>query len=114
MLLFIEDSLFKKLQAHCLAKPGAFEDHPWDQVAFKVAPKNKGFCFCSGATPSIIVKATLEKQQALIQHPSIEIAPYLGRSGWVMVQVRDEEELDLALELIDESYDLVAPKRKVK
>src|SRR4028118_1517307 len=110
--LVIEEPLFSRLQAHCLAKANAFEDHPWDQVSFKLAPKGKMFCSCMGMVPAVLVKSTLEEQSVLIQHPSIEIAPYLGRHGWVMVYVRTEEELELALDLIDQSYDLLAPKKR--
>jgi len=30
----------------------------------------------------------------------------------VTVQLRNQDELDLALDLVDESYDLVAPKKR--
>lgn len=103
---------FEEIKAYCLAKPGAFEDHPWGDTVFKVGPKGKIFCFCGEETAVTTVKSTIEKQSALLQHPHIEMAAYVGRHGWVTVQLRDEDTYRFAFELIDESYDLVAPKRK--
>jgi predicted DNA-binding protein (MmcQ/YjbR family) len=63
----------------------------------------------------VSLRSTLEKQAALIMHPHIEIAAYVGRYGWVTVTLADEDTMQLALELIDESYDLVVaglPKSK--
>ena len=99
-----------KLMDYCMAKPGAYEDHPWGDTVFKIPPKGKIFCFCGTESPTICVKSTLEKQAALLQHPNIEMAAYVGRHGWVTVHIRDEETLALSLELIDESHTLVGPK----
>jgi predicted DNA-binding protein (MmcQ/YjbR family) len=104
------EDCFRKISAYCLSKPEAFEDHPWGDTVFKVGSKGKIFCFCGTETPVISVKSTLEKQAALIQHPDIGIAAYVGRYGWVTVQMRDEATFQLAFELIDESYDLVNPR----
>jgi predicted DNA-binding protein (MmcQ/YjbR family) len=103
---------FERIKTHCLEKPGAFEDHPWGETVFKVGPKGKIFCFCGIDTPTITVKSTIEKQAALIQHPNIEVAAYVGRYGWVRIHVEDVETLELALDLIDESYAAIAPKRR--
>jgi predicted DNA-binding protein (MmcQ/YjbR family) len=103
-----------KVKAYCLAKPGAFEDHPWGDTVFKVGTKGKIFCSCGTQTPVITVKSTIDKQAALLQHPNIEIAAYVGRHGWVTVHLRDQDTYDMGLELIDESFDLIAPKRREK
>jgi predicted DNA-binding protein (MmcQ/YjbR family) len=105
------EGAFERIQAHCLAKPGAFEDYPWGETVWKVGGK----MFGAFGSEGLGVKSTLEKQAALIQHPNIEVAAYVGKHGWVTVYVRDEDTLELALELIDESYDLVVaglPKSK--
>src|SRR5580692_10208737 len=101
-----------KIIAYCKSKPDAYEDHPWGDTVFKVGAKGKIFCGCGTETPLISVKSTLEKQAALVQHPNIEVAAYVGRYGWVTVHIRDEQTLALAYELIDESYESVAPKKK--
>ncbi len=101
-----------KIKEYCLAKPGAFEDHPWGDTVFKVGTKGKIFCFCGTECAKITVKGTLDEQAALIQHPNIEVAAYVGRYGWVTVAIPDQDTLDLALDLIDRSYDAIAPKKK--
>jgi predicted DNA-binding protein (MmcQ/YjbR family) len=103
---------FEQIKAHCLAKPGAFEDHPWGETVFKVGPKGKIFCFCGLDNSVITVKATLERQSVLIQHPNIEVAAYVGRHGWVTVKILDQDTVDLSLDLIDDSYEMIAPKPK--
>jgi predicted DNA-binding protein (MmcQ/YjbR family) len=104
---------FDRIKEHCLAKPGAFEDHPWSETVFKVGPKGKIFCTCD-ESPGITVKATLERQSVLIQHPNIEVAAYVGRHGWVTVSIPDQDTFDLAIDLIDDSYQMIAPKPKKK
>jgi predicted DNA-binding protein (MmcQ/YjbR family) len=106
--------LIEKVKGHCLAKEGAFEDHPWGETVFKVGAKGKIFCFCGSQTPVITVKSTVQKQAALLQHPNIEMAAYVGRYGWVTVHMRDADTIEMAFDLIDESYDLIAPKRRYK
>src|SRR5476649_1265128 len=102
------------VKAYCLAKPGAFEDHPCGDTVFKVGPKGKIFCFCGSQSAVITVKSTIEKQAALLQHPNIEMAAYVGRHGWVTVHLRDTDMFEMGIELIDESYDMIAPKRRYK
>jgi predicted DNA-binding protein (MmcQ/YjbR family) len=104
---------FDAIRAHCLAKPGAVLDHPWGEFAFKVG--GKMFVVTGDGSPlRLTVKARLEDQAALCTHPAIEPASYVGRFGWVTVTVRNKETLRLALDLVDASYLLVAPRGKKK
>ncbi len=97
------------VRAACMAKPGATEDEPWpNDTVWKVG--GKMFCIWSGHDCGISVKSTLDKQAALVQHPDIKIASYVGRYGWVTVTPQDQDTMELALELIDESYGLVSAK----
>ena len=97
------------IRKHCLAKSGAMEDEPWPgDKAWKVGGK----IFAIGGEGAVTVKNTLERQSALIMHPAIKKAAYVGRFGWVSVEISNKETLALALDLIDESYDLVAAKKK--
>lgn len=95
-----------------MAKPDTVEDRPWGDVAWKV--RNKCFVIGSEGGSRFTVKSTPEKQGSLVMHPNIDVAAYVGRFGWVAIQIDDEDTLELALDLIDESYELVAPKRKMK
>jgi predicted DNA-binding protein (MmcQ/YjbR family) len=103
------DRVFEAVKEKCEIKPNITFDHPWeDHTAWKLGGK----IFCVGAEGShkISVKSTHDKQTALIQHPAITVADYVGRYGWVSIDIDSEDTLAIALDLIDESYDLVAAK----
>jgi predicted DNA-binding protein (MmcQ/YjbR family) len=104
--------IFLRIQAYCLAKPDAFEDYPWGDTVWKIRPKGKIFCF--GGETSMTVRATLEEQAALIQLAGISPAPYVGRHGWVTVDLSEKQNIEMAFELIDRSYDLILAKPKRK
>jgi predicted DNA-binding protein (MmcQ/YjbR family) len=93
-----------------MAKENVTEEYPWGDIVWKV--KGKMFAATGQACESVTVKSTLDKQAALIQHPDIEVAQYVGRYGWVTVRLASEETFDLALELGDESYESVTAKKK--
>jgi len=105
---------FDVIQAHCLAKAGVIEDDPWGGGHYAWKVRGKIFAMTGAVTPGVSIKASLEKQAMLVMHPNIEPASYVGRYGWVTVQVEDDEVLELTLGLIDEAYDSQAKgKRKV-
>jgi predicted DNA-binding protein (MmcQ/YjbR family) len=91
-------------------KPDVTEEYPWGDIVWKV--KGKMFAATGESGEGVTVKSTVEKQAALVQHPDISVAAYVGRYGWVRIELNSPETLELALELIDESYDSVVPKRK--
>lgn len=102
--------VFAKMRGHCLAKEGAIEENPWEHVAWKVG--GKLFVIASQDSNVFTVKSTLEQQEALVQHPAIQKAAYVGRYGWVTITAEDETTMDIALDLADESYDAVRPKKR--
>lgn len=105
------DEAFTTIRAHCMSKEGAVEDYPWeDHVGWKVG--GKLFGIGGAGSNRLTLKSTMDKQAALIQHPNIEKAAYVGRFGWVTISVTDRETMELAEDLIDESYDLIAKKRR--
>ena len=104
--------VFARMQAHCMAKDGAVEEYPWEHVGWKVA--GKLFVIATQDSNGFTMKSTVEKQEALIQHPAIEKSAYVGRYGWISITVEDEDTLDIAMELADDSFDLVRPKRRAK
>ncbi len=103
---------FLTIQGHCLKKPGATEDYPWEHHAWKIG--GKAFCFGTAGSAGITVKATLDEQAVLTMLPHIEVSKYVGRYGWITVAPTDDETLGHALELIDRSYDLVRAKQGKK
>lgn len=99
-------AIFAALQKHALSKPGAVEEYPWADVAWKV--RGKLFAVTGRDATGVTVKASPEDQAVLVQHPAIRVAPYVGRFGWVAIEIGDAETLALARQLIDESYAALA------
>ena len=99
------------IRAHCIAQDSerVTEEYPWGHPVWKVSGK----MFAAGPEDGarVTVKATPDQQAVLIQHPAIRVADYVGRYGWVTIEITDSESLELALDLIDESFALVAPKK---
>ena len=102
---------FRALWDHCSAKPGAVEDHPWGETVFKVG--GKVFAFLG--TPDhggVGVKVAPDQIDGLLELPYVERSPYIGRYGWLAVTISDDDALELAQELVDGSYELIASKSK--
>jgi predicted DNA-binding protein (MmcQ/YjbR family) len=92
------------------SKPEAVEEHPWGDTVFKVG--GKSFVFMSTPPgPSVSVKVPPEDVEPLLQLPYIARSHYIGRYGWLTIRVEDDEALELALGMIDDSYEIRAPKR---
>jgi predicted DNA-binding protein (MmcQ/YjbR family) len=100
------------LLAYCLAKPGAWQDEPWDgDVVVKVGPKIFAFV---GAGTAVGLKCGPNREAAdewLLRYPQDASAlAYIGRSGWNSLRlggaIPDEE----LLEAVDASYDAVLSK----
>lgn len=108
---FEDSPAYRSIRDHSLAKPGAVEEYPWGHPVWKVDGKMFATYGDDGG-PHISVKCTLDKQAILIQHPAIEKAPYVGRYGWLSIAITDDETTALTMDLIDDSYDSVAPKSK--
>nr|BFE58774.1 MmcQ/YjbR family DNA-binding protein [Dactylosporangium thailandense] len=100
-----------ELLAHCLAKPGAWEDQPWEgDVVAKVGPK----IFAFVGSESVGVKCAPSREAAdewLHRYPGdASVMAYIGRSGWNTLRlggaIPDEE----IFEVVDESYRWVVSK----
>lgn len=102
--------------AHCLAKPGAWPDNPWDHEhpVFKVGPAGQGKIFAFTAADHVGVKAGVGRDVAdewLVRYPDdASVMAYIGRQGWNNLALGGAIPDDELLEAIDESYRLVVAK----
>ncbi|MFB9236739.1 MmcQ/YjbR family DNA-binding protein [Plantactinospora siamensis] len=103
-----------ELLAYCLAKPGAWEDMPWEgDVVVKVGPKIFAF-LGSGSGGTVGVKCGPNRDVAdewLHRYPGdAGVLPYLGRSGWNSLRLGGGIPDDELREAVDASYDAVVAK----
>ena len=103
-----------QLLGHCLAKPGAWQDEPWDgDVVVKVGSKIFAFL---GSAPvvSVGVKCGLTREAAdewLLRYPGdASVMAYIGRSGWNSLRIDGAIPDDELLEAVDASYDAVVSR----
>jgi predicted DNA-binding protein (MmcQ/YjbR family) len=103
--------------AYCLAKPGAWQDEPWEgDVVAKVG--SKIFVFIGSdhgaAVGSIGLKCGPSREAAdewLLRYPDdASVMAYIGRSGWNSFRIAGAIPDDELLEVIDASYDAVVAK----
>src|SRR5262245_30589084 len=91
-----------------LSLPGAYEDHPWDELVAKVGTKVFVFFGAPGSPywPGLTVKLG-ESRQAALGVPGAEPTAYgLGKHGWVNItlRARDAPPLAVVKDWIEESY----------
>jgi predicted DNA-binding protein (MmcQ/YjbR family) len=100
--------------AYCLAKPGAWQDEPWEgDVVAKVGPKI--FAFLGGGPAATIgLKCGASREEAdewVHRYPDEASAmAYIGRSGWNTLRVGGAIGDDEILEAIDASYATIVSK----
>ena len=100
-----------ELLAYCLAKPGAWEDQPWeDDVVAKVG--SKIFAFLGSDSVGLKCGATREEaDEWLARFPDdASVMPYIGRSGWNTLRIGGAIPDEDLLEAVDASYDTVVAK----
>ncbi|MEO0322233.1 MAG: MmcQ/YjbR family DNA-binding protein [Myxococcota bacterium] len=106
---------YEALLAHALALPEAWLDHPWGETCVKV--KKKVFVFLRHAEDAGDVHLTAKlpaSGHGLLKKSWAEPTGYgLGKHGWVSLRLGSGELLphEELVDLIEESYQAVAPKR---
>jgi predicted DNA-binding protein (MmcQ/YjbR family) len=97
------------IRRHALTLPEAYEDRPWGHPVFKLPP-NRVFVFMSeGEDPvRVTVKLDAEEREAALTQSFISVAKYVGRYGWVTVEVIDDDVLTMVLDWVAESWWLKA------
>ena len=105
---------WQELLAHCLAKPGAWQDEPWEgDVVVKVGPKIFAF-LGSGPATAAGLKCGPNREAAnewLLRYPDdASVMAYIGRSGWNSLRIGGAIPDDELLEAVDASYQAVVSK----
>ncbi|HEU0213239.1 MAG TPA: MmcQ/YjbR family DNA-binding protein [Jiangellaceae bacterium] len=100
------------LLAYCLAKPGAWQDEPWEgDVVAKVGDKIFAFL---GSGGSVGVKCGSSREEAdewLLRYPEdASVMAYIGRSGWNTLRCGGAIPDDELLQAVDDSYAAVVAK----
>jgi predicted DNA-binding protein (MmcQ/YjbR family) len=103
-----------EMLAYCLAKPGAWQDEPWEgDVVAKVG--GKIFVFLgSDEAATIGLKCGPTREVAdewLVRYPDdASVMAYVGRSGWNSLRIGGAIPDDEILEAVDASYEAVVAK----
>ena len=102
------------LLAYCLAKPGAWQDEPWESdVVAKVGSKIFVFLGSDDAR-AIGLKCGPNRDVAnewLLRYPrDATVMAYVGRSGWNSLRIGGAIPDDELLEAVDASYEAVLAK----
>jgi predicted DNA-binding protein (MmcQ/YjbR family) len=107
-----------ELLAHCLSKPGAWQDEPWEgDTVVKVGPKIFAFLGSGdGAAThgSVGVKCAANRDAAdewLKLYPDdASVMAYIGRSGWNTLRFGGAIPDDEVLDAVEESYRMIVAK----
>ena len=99
----------EEMLAHCLGKPGAWADNPWDHELPVVKVHDKIFAFLGTGGVGVKGGATREEADGWLQRYPADatVMRYIGRSGWNDLAFGGAIEDEDLLEAVDESYALV-------
>ncbi len=102
-----------RLRKICLALPDTKETETWGEPHFRVGEKIfAGYGDEKGKT---VIGFKLEKDTArqIVEDPNFWPAPYVGKHGWVSMDVTSIDDWEDVRALILESYRLIAPKKSL-
>jgi predicted DNA-binding protein (MmcQ/YjbR family) len=111
----------ERVRKLCLALPDATEKTAWGEPTFRI--KDKMFAMYADADnhhgsgrPAVWIKSTLDNQQMLIaSNPDRFYKPaYVGPNGWVAVFLDKKPPWAEIKDLLEDGYQLAAPKRRRK
>ena len=98
----------QRIRDLCARLPDVHEEITWgEDLTIRVGRK----IFCFPGETAFTLKADKGELLALLDDPRIELARYVGRFGWITVQLEDPVDWDQVDRLIRRSYRLIAPKK---
>jgi predicted DNA-binding protein (MmcQ/YjbR family) len=105
-----EDATFQKVRALCLALPDTKLTMTWGSPHFRVGEKI--FCGFGKHREKWVLGVKLAQSHArsVIKEARFWPAPYVGKHGWVSMDVTQRKSWDEVAALVRESYELIAPK----
>jgi predicted DNA-binding protein (MmcQ/YjbR family) len=105
------DASFKKLSALCLALPDTKLTMTWGSPHFRVGEKIFcGFGVDADGAEVMSMKLAPEHARLVVKQARFRVAPYVGKHGWVTLDVRQRKSWDEIAALVRESYELIAPR----
>jgi predicted DNA-binding protein (MmcQ/YjbR family) len=104
-----------ELRSHCLQMPGAVEEYPFGPTASVFKVGGKIFAIASLARDPIDISLKCEPELSELLRAGHEaIAPgyHLNKRHWITVTLGGDAPDALVRDLVEDSYDLVRPRRK--
>ncbi|MGX1807320.1 MmcQ/YjbR family DNA-binding protein [Nocardia sp. NPDC055321] len=97
--------------AYCLAKPGAWQDEPWEgDIVAKVGDKIFAF-LGNGDSIGLQCGTRAEADELIAVYPEdVSVSAYIGRYGWNSIALGGKIPEDELRELIDASYETIVAK----
>ncbi|MEV6274983.1 MmcQ/YjbR family DNA-binding protein [Nocardia sp. NPDC051832] len=102
----------KQLLSYCLAKPGAWQDEPWEgDLVAKVGDKIFAFLGSGGSVGLKCGRNREEADELVHVYPDdVTASAYIGRYGWNSIRLGGNVPADELRELVDQSYDAIVGK----
>lgn len=105
----------ERFEALCLALPNTKKTMTWGSPHYRVGEKIFAGAGEKDGAPSCGFKLRKEHQaERVASDPRFAIAAYVGKHGWVDMDLRGKPDWDEVKALVEESYRLIAPKKLVK
>lgn len=108
------DAALRKMRRICLSLPDTKETPTWGQPHFRVGEKIFSGLGEEKGVLTVGVKLEMDHADAMVRRPGFSRAPYVGHKGWVSIDVEKVKDWGEIEALVQESYQLIAPKRTVE
>jgi len=102
-----------RMRSICLSLPDTKETPTWGAPHFRVGEKIFAGYGDEKGKASIGFKLEMAHAKAILRDKRFQPAPYVGHKGWVSMDVSGPTDWDQVREWIEESYELIAPKKSL-